>query len=540
MPFTKLRCAALTAAIIVGAIAHADDPFESTEIEMLGSSGGSWQTRLAGYQALLDPVEATPQESETVTPQIGTDNSSTEESVAQDKGEEDDALERLAKLEAQLEAMTDDWQDFQDDLAKEAKEKKKKPNMKIGGRVHADYWHFADSDPGINVIESGNPNIDPQDRFLFRRLRLEMSGTVPQNMLWRMQIDFNNPGRPEIKDAYLGWSGLPNNQVLLFGNQKRPMGLDHLNSSRFNVFAERPLAVETFNEDARRFGLTMYGHNDPKSVGWAYGVYNLENINTDGRFIGDSLQLGGWGRLWSSPWYDETSGGRGYWHMAISGGVANPDGDGQFDSDDNNNEGRFRTRPLARSDERWLNTGRIPGADWYQTIGLESILNVGALQITGEYLFTTMQRDSFAPAPLPTLGPYDANIDEDLFFHGGYIYASYFLTGEHMPYNRANGVLSRVKPFENFFLVDRCNGCRGRGWGALQVALRYDHLDLTDGGVNGGVGNMVTAGLNWHWTAYSKLQTNAIWGTIDQSGNAGPNFNGGDFAILGMRFMIDF
>jgi len=74
----------------------------------------------------------------------------------------------------------------------------------------------------------------------------------------------------------------------------------------------------------------------------------------------------------------------------------------------------------------------------------------------------------------------------------------------------------------------------------LQVALRYDHLDLTDGGVNGGVGNMVTAGLNWHWTAYSKLQTNAIWGTIDQSGNAGPNFNGGDFAILGMRFMIDF
>lgn len=79
-------------------------------------------------------------------------------------------------------------------------------------------------------------------------------------MLFRTQIDFNNPRTPEIKDVYFGFNNLPHNQTLLIGNQKRPIGMDHLNSSRHNVFAERPLAVETFNEDARRLGVCMYGY----------------------------------------------------------------------------------------------------------------------------------------------------------------------------------------------------------------------------------------------------------------------------------------
>lgn len=446
--------------------------------------------------------------------------------------------ERLAELQKEIEAIRSEWDDFQADLTEESKEKSKRPSTKIGGRVHLDYWDFTESDPGINFIENDDANFDPQNRWLFRRIRLEMAGTVPQNMFWRMQIDFNNPQTPEIKDVYLGWSGLPNNHRLILGNQKRPLGLDHLNSSRFNVFIERPLTVETFNEDARRFGLAMYGHTDDESLAWTYGVYNLENIATDGRFIGDDLQAGLYGRLFGSPWYDKTSGGRGYWHMAIAGAVADPDGDGEFDLDDNRNEARFRTRPLARSDQRWLNTTRIPGADRYEVLAFESMLNIGAFQLTSEYFFTTLQRSN--TTPIRAGGPFDATLDSDLFFHGGYVYASYFLTGEHMPYNRTGGVLRRVKPFENFFLVDRCNGQRGSGWGAWQVGLRYDHLDLTDGGVNGGVGDMLTVGLNWYWTAYSKVQNNVIFGTIDQSGLAGPDHDGGDFVIMGSRFMIDF
>src|SRR5690606_10697989 len=96
------------------------------------------------------------------------------------------------------------------------------------------------------------------------------------------------------------------------------------------------------------------------------------------------LQLSANARLASSPWYDETSGGRGYFHWAVSGMLARPDGDAN-PLDTNSNEGRFRTRPEARSDSRWIDTGRIPGAQWYEIVGLETIFNVGSLQIVGEY-----------------------------------------------------------------------------------------------------------------------------------------------------------
>ncbi|PHQ36880.1 OprO/OprP family phosphate-selective porin [Rhodopirellula bahusiensis] len=501
----------------------------------------------APVQAVESTLQSLPADIDQEPSGLGTLDQDTQNqlAIAEDDSDEaslEDRLEALAARLDSLDTLEEEWADYQDEMASDAKAKKKKSTIKIGGRVHIDHWSFSNTDAGINRIESGriggaagDPNQSPENITAFRRLRLEISGTVPQNMKYRLQVDFNNPQTPEIKDAYLGWTNLPNNQTLLLGNQKRPLGLDHLNSSRYNVFAERPLAVEAFNEDARRFGLAMYGHNDAESFCWTYGIYNLENINTDGRFIGDSAQAGGYSRLWGSPWYDDTSGGRGYWHWGLAGAVAKPDGDAGA-NDTNNNEGRFRTRPVARSSQRWLNTGRIDGADWYQNIGFENILNLGSLQITGEYILTPMQVED--PA---------AGVDDNLFFHGGYIYASYFLTGEHMPYNRSTGTLSRVTPHENFFLVDRCNGCRGSGWGAWQVALRYDHLDLTDGGVNGGVADLFTAGLNWHWTPYSKVQNNLVWGEISDSGLAANGnssldapVEAGNFLIFGTRFMIDF
>ena len=443
-------------------------------------------------------------------------------------------MERVGDLEKT-------WNAYQEDLADEAAAKKKKPSWKLNGRVHLDNWNFTDTDPGINFLETGNPLDDPEDRWDFRRIRLSFSGTVPNNMLFRTQIDFNNPSTPEMKDVYLGFNGLPHNQTLLIGNQKRPIGMDHLNSSRYNVFAERPLAVEAFNEDARRLGVCMYGYSDSEMFNWRYGLFLLENISKDGRYRGDFDQGGIYGRLASSPWYDEISGGRGYYHFAISGSANTTDGNGTQDLDQNNNEARFRTRPEARSDSRWWNTNRILGATDYQQLGVESVLNIGALQITGEYFGNWVQRNA--------QGGFNG---DNLTFHGGYIFASYFLTGEHIPLKRTSGTIDRVKPFENFFLVERCRGRCGRGWGALALAFRYSYLDLSDSDIRGGRGYSCTGGLNWYWTAYSKLQTNLVWGQIEDGGqgqsNGGPDGTtqpltagvNGDYTTLGFRYMIDF
>lgn len=433
--------------------------------------------------------------------------------------------ERLKELEDQFQTQADEKKEA-DDAAKE------KPTFELGGRIHLDYWTFPANQPGLGFLEHPFPALpnygdDPEDRFLFRRIRLEMQGDIPTHMLWRMQIDFNNPSIPEYKDVYLGWNELSGNHSLLVGNQKRPLGLDHLNSSRFNVFMERPLVVEAFNQDSRRIGACLYGYSDDESLNWRYGIFNLENTSATGRYTGDSLQMAGYGRLVASPSY--STDGRCYSHLAIAGAIAHPDGGDARSRVTNRNEGRFRTRPEARTDTRWLDTGPIAGANWYEILAAESIINNGPFQLTSEYMVSFLQRDSNTPGTGP-----------DTFFHGFYIYGAYFLTGEHIAYDRTSGTLDRVKPHKNFFLADRmCGRHDGRGWGAWQIIARYDYLDLTDQDIAGGVAQNFTLGLNWHWNAYAKVQTNLIFGDIREHRPVA-GFDGGNFTILGTRLNCDF
>jgi phosphate-selective porin OprO/OprP len=228
------------------------------------------------------------------------------------------------------------------------------------------------------------------------------------------------------------------------------------------------------------------------------------------------------GRLANTIWYDETSDGRGYAHWAVSGSAAFPGG---------GPAGRFRTRPEARTANRWLDTGEDAADDWnrYQLFGLEGVVNVGALSIVTEYQQSWIQR----------------TIGTDLKFDGYYFYAAYFLTGEHTPWERDRGVLGRTTPFENFFLIERCSGGCGNGWGAWQLAARYSHGDFSDQDIFGGVGDSFAFGLNWWWTRYSRMQFNYIHGSITQRANEGgapiaglPT--SGDYDAFGARFMVDF
>ena len=122
-------------------------------------------------------------------------------------------------------------------------------SMKVTGRVHIDYWGFPQSDPGINQIESGDVNTTPQDRLGFRRIRFGVRGNVNPNMEYRIEMEFASGNDAEFRDVWLGFHDMGILQTVLIGNQKRPYGLDHLNSSRYNVFIERPFVIESFNQN---------------------------------------------------------------------------------------------------------------------------------------------------------------------------------------------------------------------------------------------------------------------------------------------------
>lgn len=422
--------------------------------------------------------------------------------------------DRLAALEADLE-----------EVAEEAGDKSivhsgsSKSTMKVGGRVHVDAWGFDPTGGDVPLLNSkGGESIDPQNRIGFRRLRFGVKGTIRDNMNYKIELELAGGNKSEFRDAYLGWTDLPVLQTLLLGNQKRPYGLDHLNSSRYNVFLERPFVIEANNQDARRLGLASYGYSDNLRWNWRYGVWNQQNVQGLGNYVGDHLQLEVAGRLASTVWYDDISGGRGYMHMAISGAHADT-------AQNETNEAEFRTRPEARSSNRWINTEQIEGSDYYDLLGLETVINVGALQFVGEYQSVWVNRDFGG---------------EDVNFNGGYCYVSYFLTGEHMPWDRKSGTLARIVPFQNFWMVNRCDGCRESGWGAWQIAARYSKADYSDENIFGGVGESFTFGLNWYWNANARMQFNYINGKINDRTVDGTPDVFGDYDIYGVRWMVDF
>ena len=403
-----------------------------------------------------------------------------------------------------------------------------KSRMKIVGRVNAAYWGHPNHDHGAELLEGGPDG--PQNQFEWRRLRFGVKGTLPANMEYRLEMEYEGGFQTQFRDCWLGWNDVPFLQKLLVGNQKRPYALDQLNSGHWNVFMERPFITDAFNESNRRVGIQSYGFSPDLEWNWRFGVFNMRNIQATGNYTNDDLQLEAAARIANTFWYDEETNGRGYGHWALSGSTAYPD---ENTSDFNNPTGpdpsaaRFRAFPEARTTKRWLDTGVIAGATNYQLLGAEGALNIGPLQVVTEYMHVWVNRA--------------AGFGEEVQLHGGYLYLSYFLTGDHMPWNRKIGNLSRVEPLEDFFLVKTCDGGLGSGYGAWQIAARYSYADFNDDDILGGRGENFTLGLNWYWTAYARLQLNWIHGRVEDNGfNASPSVVSSKYDILGTQFMLNF
>lgn len=420
---------------------------------------------------------------------------------------------RLTDLENNFETQGKSLSKVKDSLPGMLFHGHKNPKMQFFGRIHLDYWAFPNVDPTIYPLEGG----DPQDRFNFRRLRIGVKGDLNDNMFYKYEGEFADGFNPSYRDAYLGFKNLPVLQTVIIGNQKRPYGLDHLNSSRHNIFIERPFIVEAFNQDSRRLGISSNGTTEDLGWNWRYGIFNQELTQTKSGYIGDHYQLEFAARIARTAWYDDSSGGRGYAHFALSGSAGEVDGGPGA----TNNQASYRTRPEARSNLRWLKTGRISGADETLLVGVESAINVGSFHVNGEFMRNNVDR-------LDAIG-------EDVAFEGGYVQASYIWTGEHHPWNRKRGTLDRLKPFENAFFVKDCDGTSQRGWGAWETAVRYSWADLNSFDVVGGEGSSWTFGLNWYLNSHARMQFNYINGEIEN----GPG-GFGEYDIIGARIMVDF
>jgi phosphate-selective porin OprO/OprP len=354
---------------------------------------------------------------------------------------------------------------------------------RIGGRIMFDTAWFDE-----DVVDSGGQPVNWEDANEIRRARIYMSGTLYDNVEFKLQYDWVG-GDPDIKDMYMGLKGLPFGGIRV-GHFKEPFGLQQLTSSKNITFMER--ALPGAFEAERNAGVMVHNHVLEDRMTWAVGAFR--DTDDFGSGEGDNYNLTG--RVTGLPLYENK--GEQLVHLGFDYSYRH------FDDDV-----RIRRRPESHLAGRLANTDWFP-ADNANAIGLEGALVYGPASVQAEYITAMV----------------DSSVGGDPDFSGYYIEGSYFLTGEHRRYKTSSGVFDRTKPNKNFLGKDR-------GPGAWQVAARYSHLDLTDGNINGGELDGFTLGLNWYLNPNTRIMLNYVYADADK-------LYDGDVNIFQTRFQIEF
>ena len=385
------------------------------------------------------------------------------------------------------------------------------PPAKFSGQLQIDALWFSQSEASRIAVG------DAPDAFNFRRARIGVVGDTGDVFNYALRMDFAlgqaNNGRPQFLDVFVGIRDLPVVNNLRVGHFFEPFSLERMTVVRYNTFLERSLA-DTF-APARNLGIAIFSATENQRATWALGTFR-SNSDAFGDDAGDQRGQAITGRATWLPIYDEALGGQRYVHLGGAYSYRHA-ADGIV---------RYRTRPeaLGRSESEGLSTpffadtGNLAAND-NDLYGLEAAWVNGPLSVQGEWMFVPVDRAA---------GP-------DAAFSGGYVYLSYFLTGEHRPYNRQLGYMDRVMPHENFFHVRTEDGSVVTGRGAWEATFRVSHIDLSDEDVRGGELTNLTAGLNWYLTAYVRMKVNAI----RSYGNGPPNGDS-NASILGIRWDVDF
>lgn len=182
-------------------------------------------------------------------------------------------------------------------------------------------------------------------------------------------------------------------------------------------------------------------------------------------------------------------------------------------------------RPELRIDPTsLLSTGGITSVSGAQVYSAEAAAGYGPLFFQGEYFWYNINRD-FGLSSLK--------------FDGGYVEASWTLTGEQRKYIPSTGAYGSIVPSNPFSLSSG-------GIGAWEIAGRYSVVDLNDQigqatGTAGGRQTIYTVGLNWYVNRNIRFMVNYLHGTVDkQSSPVVATDTGAKFNALAMRTQIAF
>jgi phosphate-selective porin OprO/OprP len=280
------------------------------------------------------------------------------------------------------------------------------------------------------------------------------------------------------------------------------MGLDVITSSRDLTFME-PATVLQALAPAKEAGIQI-GHPVFHERGtWALGIF--AGGVTDSEYGNASKKYGNlMGRMTylaidhiapDHPQENE------YLHLGLSANV-------QYSA---SSVVRYRSRPESYLAPHLIDTRDID-AQASGEAGAEAAYVHGPFSVQGEFISSFVRQ----------------NTGDLLNFYGLYGNASWYLTGESRPYDRANGKFQRLVPRRNF------NFGKDGAWGALEFGARASYTDLDSGDIHGGRIGLLMGELNWYLHSHVRWMFNAGGGRV--SGGA----HEGDIVLFQTRVRIDF
>lgn len=393
--------------------------------------------------------------------------------------------------------------------------------LHLGGLIHTDAGGFEADD----AVMFGPGGVGPlNDGAAFRRVRLHVLGAMYETVEWAMELGFENR-QPQFFDVYAELPHLPYVGAWRVGHFREPFGMDALTSYNNLTFLERGLIQDPFIPFFN-LGTMVYGTWFDEAMSYAAGVFRPDSDSFNGAGFGDGTHAYT-GRLTFNPWYDEASGG--VLHLGLAGSyrvLPQLNAQGMPVSAGGVRRVVLASRPEIRLGVQNFVTTPVIQADREQLLGAELGLGVGPFLLQAEYsaafLENALLPGSQRGAPC---------------FHGFYLQASYFLTGEHRPYVRTRGIFGAVRPYENFFWVHTEEEKKlDFGRGAWELAVRYSEIDLSDGSINGGRLRDVTVGLNWYLNPNCRLAWNYLLVWRDVAGSASDGLT----QVFAARFQLEF
>ncbi|MBR5198994.1 MAG: hypothetical protein IKW20_04100 [Bacteroidales bacterium] len=352
-----------------------------------------------------------------------------------------------------------------------------------------------------------------------RRARFAVKAQLDKNWYGELDTDWTS-GVPEIKDAYVGFTGVPGLEIKA-GNFKENFSIQRNTTSRYLVFMERPMVTSL--APSRHLGLNVrYAY---KWIWASAGIFGpelkdseaqgfMEDYNKD---YGMSEGLSYTGKLVFRPIDTKDAslhiGGAFTYRDPKTTQFKIKDFEELLEEDEAVmaalDEGKFSELDLVGTAmdsrnstninrKKYMNSGDLIGVDHETAWTAEIAGHWKGLRYEAAYIARTAHMNKAVNEVVYGKKGFDKFTGD-----GWYVQASYMLFGGTQAYDSNGAKYTRTTS--------------GKNWGDLEIAARFQTMDLNDAvfedgkfvsGITGGKANMYELGLNYYPCKNVKIMLN--------------------------------